>query len=147
MGKKKTKQETKNTYNYMTPPSTPDTSAYREQIAKSYDTPDPSIPYAFSNARNQIKDRFSNPFGADYSSEVQDAAKYAGNSALDQAQGQAMREDQFNRANAKVSAQGGLAGLTAPNLVQTGGTQVLTKPGFGWGDALGMGASVGTALL
>jgi hypothetical protein len=152
MGKKKVKttQQTANTYGFQTPPSTPDTSAYRDQINKAYDSPDPSIGYSFAGARQRIGDRYgNNPFGADYSPEVRDAAQYAGVSDLDQAQGQALREDSFNRKNAKVGALGGLAGLTAPQLVQTGGTMTGTQTQSGGmlGQILGAGAGIGSAAL
>jgi hypothetical protein len=152
MGKKKTKtdQRTTNTYNYMAPPDTADTSAYRDSINKAYDTPDPSIGYSFAGARQRVGDRYgANPFGADYSPEVADAARYSGISDLDQAQGQAYREDAFNRKNAKVGALGGIAGLTAPQLVQTGGTMTGTQTQSGGmlGQILGAGAGIGSAAL
>lgn len=133
----------------MPPPDTRDTTAYRDSINNAYDTADPSIAYSFNNQRNKIKDRYDNPFGADYSPEVADAAKYAGTNELDQAQGAALQADAFNRKNAKVSALGGVAGLTAPNLVQTGGTMngTTTQSGGMLGSILGAGASIGSAAL
>jgi hypothetical protein len=152
MGKKKTKtQQTQtNSYQYMAPPDTADTSAYRNSINQAYDTPDPSIAYNFGAQRNKLMDRYQeNPFGADYSPEVRDAAKYSGMNDLDQMQGQAYREDSFNRKNAKVGALGGIAGLTAPQLAQTGGTMsgTTTQSGGMLGQILGAGAGIGQAAL
>jgi hypothetical protein len=151
MGKKKqkTQQTQTNTYQYMAPPSTPDTDAYRNSINQAYDTPDPSIAYNFGAQRNKMMDRYQNPFGADYSPEVNDAVKYSGQNDLDQAQGAAYREDSFNRKNAKVGALGGLAGMTAPQLAQTGGTMsgTTTQSGGMLGQLIGAGAGIGSAAL
>ncbi len=151
MGKKKTKQQqqTTNTYQYMAPPDTKDTNAYRDSINQAYDTPDPTIAYSFANARSRVKDRYDNPFGADYSPEVADAAKYSGQNELDQGQGAALQADAYNRKNAKVGALGGIAGLTAPQLAQTGGsmTGTTTQSGGMLGQLIGAGASIGSAAL
>lgn len=147
MSKKKQKTEQTNTYGYMTPSNTPDINAYRDTVNTAYDTPDPNIPFAFAQARDQANNRFDNPFGADYSPEVRDAAKYANNNSLDQAQGQALREDTFNRKIGKVGAQGALAGLTAPQLVQTGGNSTTTQSGGLAQQLIGAGASIGSAAI
>lgn len=131
----------------MAPSDTRDTTAYRDSINHAYDTADPTIAYSFNNARNNLKDRYSNPFGANYSAEATDAAKYAGMNELDQGQGAALQADAFNRKNAKVGALGGIAGLTAPTLVQTGGTQNTTQSGGLFGQILGAAAGVGSAAL
>lgn len=135
-----------NTYGWQTPPSTPQSQALDAQIAK-YDTPDPTIPYVFNNRRNQLNNRFDNPFGFNYSPEVQEAQKYARGQELDQAQGQAHREDNFNRMNAKTAALAGSAALHAPVLTQTGGHEqgFQTTP---WGPALiGAAGQIGGAAL
>ena len=151
MSKKKTKtQQTQtNTYAYQAPPDTKDTQAYRDSISQAYDTADPTIAYSFNNARNHVKDRYDNPFGANYSAEAADAAKYAGINELDQGQGAALQADAYNRKNAKVAALGGVAGLTAPQLVQTGGTMngTTTQSGGMLGQILGAGAGIGSAAL
>jgi hypothetical protein len=80
---------------------------------------------------------------------VADAAKFAGTNELDQAQGAALQSDAYNRKNAKVAALGGVAGLTAPQLVQTGGsmTGTTTQSGGMLGQILGAGASIGSAAI
>lgn len=124
--KSKTKQDTRqsqtNTYAYVPPPITSQQSAYDEHIKSAYDTADPSIAYNFANQRESLNNTFNNPFGANVSPEVQQAIQTAGNEASYQAQGQAMREDVFNRKQGKTTALAGSASMTAPQLVQTGGS-------------------------
>lgn len=146
--KKKTEQTQTNTYGWQQNPGSADIDTLRNQINQSYDTADPGIAYAFNNQRNNIKNRFDNPFGADYSPEARDAATYAGQNDLDQAQGAAYQMDAFNRKNQKVAALGGLASQTAPQLTQTGGTgTTIQSSPFNWGGLLNAGASVGSAAL
>jgi hypothetical protein len=150
MGKKKTKTTSTNTYGWQQNPGSADQDAYRASINSAYDTPDASIPFAFNNARESVKNRYSNPFGADYSPEVADAARYSGMNELNQAQGQAVREDAFNRKQGKTAALGGLAQMTGPQLVQTGGTQNTTQSNgiMGvLGPIMQAGASLGGAAL
>ena len=147
MGKKKQKTVQTNTYGWQTPPETADTGAYRSAVNNAYDTPDPSIAYSFNSARQRLKDRFDNPFGANYSPEVADAAKYAGTNELDQQQGAALQADAYNRKNAKVAGLAGVAGMTAPQLVQTGGTSNTTQSSGLLGQILGAGASIGSAAI
>jgi tRNA A37 N6-isopentenylltransferase MiaA len=141
--KSKSKSKTTNTYAYQAPPQTQQMQQYGQSINDAYDTPDPSIGYQFASARGRIDDRFDNPFGQDYSPEVQDAMKYSGHQQLDQAQGQAYREDAFRRKEGKLGHQAAYAGMTAPQLVQTGGTfqGSQSQP---WGPAL-IGAAGTTA--
>lgn len=140
--KSKSKSKTTNTYGWQTPPQTQAMSQYGQAINTSFDTPDPSIGYQFGAARQRVDDRFDNPFGQDYSPEVRDAMTYGGHQQLDQAQGQATREDSFRRKEGKLGHQAAYAGMTAPQLVQTGGTfqGSQSQP---WGPAL-IGAA-GTA--
>lgn len=146
--KSKTQTTQTNTYGYMTPPDNADTIALREQINKAYDTPDASIPYSFARRREAVQNRFGNPFGANYSPELADAIKYNDINDLDQEQGAAIRLDKFNRRQAKTAAMAGLAGHTAPRLVQTGGsgTTVSQQP-FNWGSLIGAGAQIGSAFI
>ena len=150
MPKKKTTQQSSqtNTYSFMNPPDTQDTIALRNQINSAYDTPDPTIPYSFARRREQVGNRFSNPFGHNYSPEVADAIKYNDINELDQEQGVANRMDRFNRRQAKTQALGGLASQTAPRAFQTGssGTGTQTTP-FDWGNLIGVGAQIGSAFL
>lgn len=145
--KKKTTQTqtSTNTYGWQQNPGSADIDNLRSQINTAYDTPDSSIPYAFNAQRSQLMDRYDNPFGADYSPEVRDAARYSGTQQLNQAQGQAYRDDAQYRKQAKIAAFGNLAGMTSPVLTQTGGsmqgTTVQQNP-FNWGGAARNGLQV-----
>ena len=143
MGKKKTEQ--KNTYTSVAPAETPDIAALRAQIGQSYDTQDPSIGYHYGKRREQAKNRFTNPFGPNYSPEVIDAQRYNDVNEIDQEQGVAQRMDAFNRRQAKVGALGGLANQTASQIVSSGGTT--TQGGSPWGAIIGAGAQLGQAAI
>lgn len=110
-----------NQYDYKSPPSWAGMDAFNANLS-AFDTADPSISYNFANQRSAANNRISNPFGPGISPEVADAMKYQSNEQLNQGQGQALREDSFNRRNAKQSALATGAALTAPSLVQTAGT-------------------------
>jgi hypothetical protein len=96
--------------------------------------------------RKNVGNRLDNPFGPNFSPEVSDAIKYSENQNIDQMQGQAGREDAFNRKNAKVSAKMTNAALHAPTLTQTGGsmqgsqTAALGPALIGAAGAIGGGA-------
>lgn len=126
MGRSRTR--TTNTYSYMTPPRTQALDAFEAEINSAYDTPDPTIGYTFGKAEQNLEDRFDNPWGFNYSPEVKEASLYAGKEELNQARGAVLREDAFNRKNAKVQARGVVAGYQQPQLVQTGGTSTQTQP-------------------
>lgn len=149
MGKKKKttqNQTSTNTYGWQTHPGSADINNLRNQINTAYDTPDSSIPYAFNQQRAQLMDRYDNPFGANYSPEVRDAARYRGTEELNQAQGQAYRDDAQFRKQAKLAAFGNLAGMTSPVLTQTGGTMqgtTIQQNPFNWGGLIRTGAQIG----
>lgn len=124
--KSKTKQT--NTHAYMTAPSTPQQTAFDQNINTAYEAPDASIPFAFGNMRENLNNRLDNPYGADYSPEVQDALLYEGNQNIDQMQGAAVRDDNMRRKQAKTGLLGQSAGLMRPDLVQTGGTTTQSQP-------------------
>lgn len=149
MKSKSTTSQT-NTYGYQTPPTTAQQTAFDQHVQTAYDTPDPTIPYTFGNMRKNVDDRLHDPFGFNYSPEVSDAIKYNEHNRIDQAQGQALREDSFNRKGAKTQALAASAAGHAPQLVQTGGTgTTVTNPGVG-GLLMGglqAGASLGSAAM
>ena len=122
--KSTSKQQQTNTYGHIQTPITAQQQAFDDHIKTAYDQADPNIPYQFNNAREALNNRFDNPFGADISPEVRDAVKYEQGNFIDQAQGQAAREDSFNRKQAKTGALATSAGMVAPQLVQTGGSSI-----------------------
>lgn len=139
IGKKKTVQETKNNYEYKTAPETKDITALRELKA----TVDPSISYNYAQRRNDLASSFKNPLGGYTTPAVRDAAIRAGNAALSQDESQAVQASQYNADNANYARQAGLAAATAPQLVQTGGTQTQTQSGGLLGNILGGVAQAG----
>lgn len=142
--KTKTQSTNTNTYQQIAPDMTAERAAFNANIDKAYGSSDPSINYQFANAREGLNNSYANPFGANISPEVQQASLLNANQQLNQAQGQALREDQFNRRNAKTQALGAAAGMAAPQLVQTGGTSTgmqTTNPGIGGLLMAGIGAA------
>lgn len=141
MKQKKTNQTqtTRNTYQYMTTPGSADIDALRQNISRLGNI-DPSIQYEAGLAKQNIENRFNNPFGANYSPEVQDAIRYNQGQQIDQRAGVMVRDDRRRAQLAQISAQGGLAQLTAPQLVQSGGTMqgTMTQSAPGpWGAIAG----------
>lgn len=143
MGKRKT--ETTNTYQYMPPPETADTTALREMKA----TADPSIPYQYAKAREAQSNSMNNPLGAYSSSASRDNSARVTNQALAQDEAAANQASQFQADNANFQRRATVAGFTNPHLVQTGGTQT-TSGGFWSGllaQGIGAGAQLGSAAM
>lgn len=149
MGKTKTKtnQTSTNTYGWQTAPTTQAQQSFDTYVKDAFETPDPSIGYQFGKMRENIKNRVDNPFGHNYSPEVQEALQYSGENELDQQQGQALREDASTRKQLKLGGLGASAAAHAPVLTQTGGTmqgtQTQSQP---WGNYLMGGISAGAQL-
>lgn len=145
--KSKAKTQQTNTHEYLQPPTSTQQAAFDQNINTAYDTPDASIPYTFGNMREGLTNQFDSLYGGDYSPEVKDAKLYAGNQAIDQMQGGAIRDDNMRRKQAKTGLLGQSAGLMAPNLVQSGGTSTTTSsPALG-PMLISAGAGLGSAAL
>lgn len=148
--KSKHKDTTTATYGYQTPPTTQAQSDYDAWAhGTAFTQPDPSIGYNFGAARQHEADSFDDPWaqGAQMSPELRAARHYAATQQLDQAQGQAYREDAQQRRTGQGLALATSAAAHAPQLVQTGGTSqgYSTTP---WGPALigAVGQAAGGAL-
>lgn len=143
MGKKKTTQT--NTYSHVAPPETADVSALRNMKA----TADPSIPFQYAKMKQSMENSYRNPLGSATNPATMEAMSRATSQGLAQDQAQAQRESQFQADQANYNRQAAIAGMTAPQLVQTGGTQ--TQSGGFWSGLLqqgiGAGASLGSAAL
>lgn len=140
----KSKTKTKNDFQYFTPPTTPQQTAFDQSI-NTFDTPDASIPYAFDNMREGLTNQFDSLYSADYSPEVKDAKLYAGNQNIDQMQGAAIRDDNMRRKQAKSGLLGQSAGMMAPSLTQIGGTTTQSQPLLP--PLISAGAGLGSAYL
>ncbi len=145
MGKAKSK--TTNTYGWQTPPTTADTSAMRTaaQTPVDYSTP---IRSAYG-VRQKNADRMYKDLLGGYSTPSQrtamrkeDSDTFSQQMGLDLANAaQQNSADQFSRAAAMQS-------VTAPHLVQTGGTSTQSQSPFAMAMQIGqMGASLGSAAL
>ena len=139
MGKKKTTQT--NTYEYKAPPRT----AEIDQLSKMKATADPSIPFTYAKMRQNNANSYMNPLGSATNPATAEAASRVTNNALAQDESQALQQSQFNADNANFGRTATVAGMTAPQLVQTGGTQ--TQSGGFWGSLLGAGTQLGSAFL
>ena len=152
MGKKKTTttQTSNNTYGWQTPPTTPAVQELQTMVQKGSD---PSIPYFFAQQREDLDNSFQNPLGAYTTSAVRDAASRTANERFGMAQSEAIKASNYSSNNQAFGQQSTIAGLTSPQLVQTGGTQSGTQVqsgGFWSGlltNAIGAGAQVGAAAL
>lgn len=157
MGKNKNKQQTQqqqqsysnNTYGFLNVPETADIKAVRDFQPQI----DPSISYSFARARNDLKNRFDNPLGADTPAAVRDAIQWSGERELQQEEAQKLREAADDLNNRELSKRLAVAGLTDPKLVQTGGTaggtsngMTMTNSGGGLGGFLSGAAGIGLAL-
>jgi hypothetical protein len=105
-----------NTYGWQTPPATP----ALDKLAGSKFEVDPGLHAQYSTLRNRLKSGFSNPTGANYSPEVQDAMLRSGEERLGQDEAQAYRGGQFDVNKLNYSRDATVAGMQAPQLTQTG---------------------------
>lgn len=145
MSKKKT--ETKqaqtfnntNTFGWQNPPETADVAAVRDFKF----TADPRIGYAFGNAKNQIGNSFKNPLGGVYSPQMRDSIMRSSLSDLAQQEGQAYSEANQGLQGQQFAQKGLVAGLTAPRMVQTGGSGTSS----GTGSQTQSGGLLGDILL
>lgn len=107
-----------NTYGYTTPPDTADMEALRTHEF----THDPRIPYAFARQRQNMASSYANPLGGATTPQLRDAALRAGYEDSAQNEAQALREESHGLQGLQYAAKQSLAGMTAPRLIQTGGT-------------------------
>lgn len=113
-------QNTANTnqYGWQTPPESADLQAVRDFKF----TADPSIGYAFGNAKNQIANSFNNPLGGVYSGNMRDSILRSSTADLGQREAQAKSEANQQLQGSQYGQKALVAGMTAPRLTQTGST-------------------------
>jgi hypothetical protein len=90
--------------------------------------PDPSIRYAMATGREDLNNSYANPLGAATSPAVRDAANRVAGQRYGMLENQAIQESNFNNNAANFGRQATVAGLTAPQLVQSGGTSTQSTP-------------------
>jgi hypothetical protein len=119
----------------MTPQDTPDIQGLRDfQFAS-----DPSSPFRFARAKQDLERVSSNPYGAYTTPAVRDAQMKTGIMNLTQQEGQTSAEENANLNNMKYAQKSGLASLTAPQLVNTGNSYSGTQSGSSSGMSTGTG--------
>lgn len=114
----------------MTPPKTEEIKALEKMKA----TVDPSIAYNFAERKRGFEESFKNPLGAYTTPAVRDAATRAHSERMAQGESQAIQESQQRADDTNYGRASTVAGMTAPQLVQTGGTSTQSQ---GWGSILG----------
>lgn len=148
-------QDFSNRYGWEQTPDSADITAlrgYREQI-------DPSIGAQHSRRSTNLRNSFQNPLGAHTTPAMRDAMLRSGEGELEQDYGQAQRQGYSDAQGRTGQRLAGLASLTAPTMVQTGGTSSGTYSGSGSNTGetsqttpmlpqiLGGAASIGAAAL
>lgn len=106
---------------------------------------DPTIPYRYAGAKEDLENSYSSPLGAATSSAVRDAAGRNASEGLRMAEAADTAASQFNAENANMANQANIAQMTSPQLVGTGGTQVQSTP-FNWGGLAMQGLKTGGSL-
>jgi hypothetical protein len=139
--KKKTNTTSTTGYSYLAPPPNPYEGQLQAELAQG-EQADPRIQYSAADAKNRLRNRLNNPFGADYSPETSEAIKYAEEGNIDTQAGQARAEDRYRQNQTRWGKIMNLAALRQGQFAQTSGTQntVQSTP-FNWGGLLLGGAS------
>lgn len=106
---------------------------------------DPGLATQYADQKAQVRKGFNNPLGAYYNPQVKEAMQRASDERLGQEEAQAFRSGQFDVNRLNYSKQAALAGMTAPQLTQTGssntGSGTITQQSNPMGSILGAGAS------
>lgn len=133
-GSQNQQQNFTNQYGFEQMPDSEDIKAlrgYKEQI-------DPSIAHSYSRRQTNLKNSFNNPLGQYTTPAMRDATQRSHEGELEQEYGQAQRQGYSDMQGRTGQRLAGLAGLTAPTMVQTGGSS------SGSGTYSGTGSSTGS---
>lgn len=142
MGKPKQVQTQQNTYDWKQVPTwqgLEDFKAWQPQD-------DPTIPHRFATQKRQFAQTFQNPLGAYTTPELQRQQVQSGLNEISQAQGQAYRENAFDRNQQQLGQRQAVMAATRPDLVQTGGQTTQQQKGGLLGGLLQGGLSVAAAF-
>jgi hypothetical protein len=123
----KSKTQQTNTHAYMTPTETADIKSLRDMKA----TTNPTIPYQYAAARENLANSYKSPLGAATSSAVRDAAGRSAHNRMGMEQAISMANVYNDADNTNFARQAAVAGMTAPQLVQTGGSGTQSTGGLG----------------
>lgn len=122
---------TMNTFGQITPEDTPDIQSFRDFKYQA----DPSQPYVFARAHENLHNSHENPYGAYTTPAIREAALRTGDMNLTQMQGQQSAQENAQLNNMQANQKAALADLTKPQTVQTGGTYSGTSSGSGTGTS------------
>jgi len=131
----------------MPTPVTPQVTQAQSVSDKMRGQVDPRIRATFAGARADLKDSFLNPMGAYTTPAIRDATMRNGNAQLAQQEAQALSEADFTANGSEFDRLLALSQLTAPKLVQTGGSSTATQSGGIAQGIIGGAASIGSAAL
>lgn len=138
MGKKKSETQQTNTFQYMAPPKNPYHTAAEEFIS-GYDGGASGVREAFARNANAITESAQGNqfYGGNTSPELKDKVRESRMFRNNLELGRGLSEAKQNEIAYKNSAYMSLGGATAPQLVQTGGTQNNQSWGSGLYSPLG----------
>lgn len=108
--------QTTASYDYKTPPSTPALDTLKSRTFEI----DPGIAAQYGKQRSDLKSSFHQPNGAFLPPAVRDAQMRSGNERLGMQQAQAEREGQYDVNKLNYGRDLAVAGMSAPQLVQSG---------------------------
>jgi len=145
--KRKTKSTNTITHGFIDTPRTPMDNQIDAELAAG-EQADPSIQYDFARRKNSLRNRISNPFGANLAPETAEAIQYAEGNNLDQQHGQALAEDSFRRKNARFGKLMAVNQMRAPKFVTTGGTNINQENNADfWNGLISQGITKGLGFL
>jgi len=142
----KKKQETKSSqtntasYGWEKSPITPEIQGVID-IANKPVSINPAIQGMYGQLEGEIKNSYNDPFGSYTNQDVKEKSLRSNLHKLAADKGRAMNEGFFDAENQQFGRKVAAAGMTAPQLVQTGststGNQTTQQGGGFWGSVLG----------
>lgn len=112
---------------------------------------DPSIMHRYASMGDKLERSYLDPFGPQTSNDARFKAIKSARLKLGAERDKAMRESYDDRSGEQFGRAMAAASLTAPQLVQTGGTasgtQQTVQPSNIWGNIISGAATVGSAAL
>ena len=125
MGKKKT--TTTNQVAFAAPPETADTSALRNAAQTNVDFSTP-IRNAYARAKQQNDATYANPLGAYTTADVRDKSLRTQNANFNQSMGLDLSNAAQQNAQGQFGRLATVAGMTRPQMYNSGGTQTVSDP-------------------
>jgi len=144
-------QHSSNTYGLGPQATSADITALRGMIANPNEV-DPTIAYGYGRARQDLDNSYKSPMGAYTSAATRDAVGRSAGKGLNMEAAVATSAGRREAQDRAFQQQSYLAGLTAPQTVQTSGSSTgsisgtnitSTNPGVGSYISQGLGAGIG----